>query len=171
MLSPRALLGSGWTATMYLSNSESSLSSLVGVDLTPLFLARGHPDRLGEKMTAPLSFHHWPEPKNTKHHENINMHIYWESRQWQNERCYRDRTTRSPLNCMTSYLKHCRVCFVFVSCSCQMLWGLHDVWASGLLSDIRRFCKGKLWASPVRSRPMTTDWASLYTSDSSQHGI
>lgn len=38
----------------HLNNSESSLSSLVGVVLTPLFLARGHPDRLpeGAKLAA-----------------------------------------------------------------------------------------------------------------------
>lgn len=31
----------------YFISSGSSLSSLVGVTLAPLFLARGHPDRLG----------------------------------------------------------------------------------------------------------------------------
>lgn len=33
----------------HLNSSESSLSSLVGVHLTPPFLARGHPDRLAER--------------------------------------------------------------------------------------------------------------------------
>lgn len=41
-----------WTLWLLIDNlisSESSLSSLVGVDLIPPFLARGHPERLSDK--------------------------------------------------------------------------------------------------------------------------
>lgn len=47
--------GGGSGRPSHLSSSESSLSSLVGVALTPLFLARGQPDRLredGNKQTG-----------------------------------------------------------------------------------------------------------------------
>lgn len=91
----------------HLSSSESSLSSLVGTDLLPLFLALGHPDRLTER------------DREVRHSIHQHKALWW-SRQ--------RRRRRAP----TFYVKHSSQWCVLIRHSLEL-----DTWGTDTLSVSR----------------------------------